>query len=82
MLLHMEKTDGVAIKHARKGREYSLPELPHFSVDGYCAETNTVYEILGVIFMAEPVKRFVTSSPQTETHWRPDMNRKLHDWSR
>jgi len=34
----------VAIKHARNGSEYSLPELPHFSVDGYCAETNTIYE--------------------------------------
>ena len=36
-LLHMEQTDGVATKHARNGREYRLPELPHFSVDGYCA---------------------------------------------
>jgi hypothetical protein len=41
-LLNMEQTDGVVIKHARNGREYRLPELPHFSVDGYCAETNTV----------------------------------------
>jgi len=46
-LLHMEQTDGVAIKHARNGREYRLSELPHFSVDGYCTETNTVYEFFG-----------------------------------
>ena len=43
-LLHMENTDVVVIKHARNGREYRLPELPHFSVDGYFAETNTIYE--------------------------------------
>ena len=35
------------IKHALNGREYRLPELPHFNVDGYCAETNTVYEYYG-----------------------------------
>jgi hypothetical protein len=46
-LLHMEQTYGLTIKHARNGREYRLPELPHFSVDGYCVETNTIYEIFG-----------------------------------
>jgi len=45
-LLHMEQTDGVVIKHARNGREYRLRELPHFSVDGYCAETNAIYEFV------------------------------------
>jgi len=43
-LLHMEETDGVQIMHCRNGREYRLPELPNFSVDGYCPETNTNYE--------------------------------------
>jgi len=28
-------------------REFRLPELPRYSVDGYCAETKTVYEFLG-----------------------------------
>ena len=46
-LLHMKQTEGVAIKQARNGREYRVPELPHFSVDGYCAETNTVFEFFG-----------------------------------
>ena len=46
----MEQTDGVAINHARKGREYRLLELPHFSVDGYCAETKTVFEVFGCYF--------------------------------
>ena len=35
-LLHMEEMDDSKIMHARNGREYRLPELPRFSVDGYC----------------------------------------------
>jgi len=38
-ILHMEEEDSCNILHARNGREYRLPELPHFIVDGYCAET-------------------------------------------
>jgi hypothetical protein len=45
-LLHMERMDGCHIQHARNGREFRLPELPHYSVDGYCAETRTIYEFL------------------------------------
>jgi len=43
-LLRMEATDGVKIMHCR---EYTLPELPHFSVDVYCPDTRTVYEFFG-----------------------------------
>ena len=49
-LLHMEKTDGCQIHYARNGREYKPPELPHYSVDGYCRETRTVYEFLGCYY--------------------------------
>jgi hypothetical protein len=49
-LLHMEQTDGCQIRHARNGREYWLAELPHYSVDVYCAETRTVYEFLGCYY--------------------------------
>jgi len=35
-LLQMEQTDGCQIQHARNGSEYRIPELPHYSVDGYC----------------------------------------------
>ena len=45
-LLHTEE-DNCKILHARNGREYRLPEPPHFSVDGYCAETRTVFEFMG-----------------------------------
>ena len=48
-ILYMEE-DKWKILHARNGREYRLPELPHFSVDGYCAETRTVYEFVGCFF--------------------------------
>jgi len=46
-LLHMERTDRCHIQHARNRREYKPPGFPHYSVDGYCAETRTIYEFLG-----------------------------------
>jgi len=49
-LLNMERTDGYHIQHARNGREYRPPELPHYSVDGYCAETRSIYEFLGCYY--------------------------------
>jgi hypothetical protein len=49
-LLYMEHTDGCHIRHATKGREYRPPELPHISVDWYCAETGTVYELMGCYY--------------------------------
>ena len=53
-LLHKKQNDGVVKKHARSGRDYSLPELPHFSVDGYCAEKKRVIGFSGVIGTAAP----------------------------
>jgi len=45
------KTDGGRkILHGRNGREYRLPDLPHFSVDSFCQETRTVYEFLGCYY--------------------------------
>jgi G:T-mismatch repair DNA endonuclease (very short patch repair protein) len=46
-LVYREQTNGCRIRHARNGREYRLPELPNFSVDGFGAETKTVYEFNG-----------------------------------
>jgi len=51
-LLHTEETDGVQIMHCRNEREYRLPELPNYSVDRYCLETNTIYEFLAVLARA------------------------------
>jgi hypothetical protein len=46
-ILHMQQTEGCKIMHARNSREYRLPELPRFSVEGNCAETRNVDEFLG-----------------------------------
>jgi len=48
--LHMERTDGCHIQHARNRREYRPPEFPQYSVDGYCAETRNIYEFLGYYY--------------------------------
>jgi len=37
----------VKIIHGRNGREFKVPELPHFSVDGYGPEIRTIYEFFG-----------------------------------
>ena len=44
--------------HCRNGREYSLPELPNFSVDGYCPETNKIYEIFGCFWHGHTCQPF------------------------
>jgi hypothetical protein len=49
-LLRLEKLNGCHLQHARNGRQYGTPELPHYTVDGYCAETRTVYEFLGCYY--------------------------------
>ena len=49
-LLYREQSDSCTTRHARNGREYRPPELPNLSVDGFYAETRTVYEILGCVF--------------------------------
>jgi len=46
----MERTDGCHIQPARNGRDFRPPELPHYSVDGYCAETRTINEFLGYYY--------------------------------
>jgi len=49
-LLHMDQADGCQIQHARNGREYRPPELPHYIVNDYCVEKRTVYEFLGCYY--------------------------------
>ena len=46
-LVYREQMDGYRKTHSRNGREYSFPALPRWSVDGFCEETNTVYEFCG-----------------------------------
>jgi len=51
-LVYSEMMDGGGRKilHGRNGREYRQPELPNFSVDGFCLETRTVYDFLGCYY--------------------------------
>jgi len=81
-LLHMEQTDGVKIKHARNGCEFRLPELPRFSLDGYCPETRIVYEFFGCHYhghTGQPFRDFITMNGDTlpERHERT-MSRLEH----
>jgi len=67
-LLHMEETDGVNVMQGRNVRECKVPELPHFRVHGYCPETRTIYEYMGVIFTVIRVNRSMTSSLRVTIH--------------
>ena len=49
-LVYREQTDGCTMRHARNGREYRHPEFLRLSVDGFCAETRTVYEFFGYLY--------------------------------
>ena len=64
----MEEKDCCKIKHVRNGRELRLPELPDFSVDGYCTETKTVYEFLGCFYhgcYCQPFRDLETKNEDT-----------------
>jgi hypothetical protein len=43
--MYSKVTSYILIQHIRNGCEFR-PELPHYSVDGYCAEARTMYEFL------------------------------------
>jgi len=58
-LVYKEKTDGLhKILHGRNGREFRLPQLPSFSVDGFCRETRVVYEFFGCYFHGNSCQPF------------------------
>ena len=57
-LVYRERTDGCTILHARNVREFRPPELSNLSVDGFCPETKTVYEILGCFFHGDTCQPF------------------------
>jgi G:T-mismatch repair DNA endonuclease (very short patch repair protein) len=44
--------------HAGNGREYRLPELPNFSVEGFCEETRIICEFLGCYFHCHTCQPF------------------------
>ena len=48
--------------HCRNGREYRVPELPNFIMDGYCPENNTIYEFFACFWHGHTFTRY--SLPQ------------------
>lgn len=48
-LEHIATTTGIHIQHAANGGEYKIPNT-NYRVDGFCKETNTVYEFHGDLF--------------------------------
>jgi hypothetical protein len=53
----------------RNGREVHLEGLPNLKVDGYCAETNEVFEFLGCFWHGCP------SMPNRhKAHWQNRLN--------
>ncbi len=51
----LAKDSGIHIQHGENGGEYSIPNTPYHA-DGYCAETNTIYEFHGDYWYGNPNK--------------------------
>lgn len=51
----IEKSENIIIQHAENGGEYRIPGTKYHA-DGYCAETNTVYEFHGSYWHGDPKK--------------------------
>ncbi|MGI0076333.1 MAG: DUF7487 domain-containing protein [Nitrosopumilaceae archaeon] len=47
------KEQNILIRHAQNGGEYKIPNT-RYSADGYCKETNTIYEFHGDIWHGNP----------------------------
>ena len=64
-MLYHELKEGITINHARNGKE---EKVGHFLVDGFCSDTNTIYEYLGY-FWHGCVKCYSrsTKNPKTGT---------------
>lgn len=52
-LEHISATQNIHIQHANNGGEYVIPNT-RLKVDGYCAQTNTVYEFHGSKWHGDP----------------------------
>lgn len=54
-LTQIEQLSNIKIQHAEQGGEYTIPGTT-LKVDGFCKETNTVYEFYGDIFHGNPTR--------------------------
>ncbi len=48
------ESEHIHIKHARNGGEYHIPGMGTCRADGYCSETNTIYEFHGDYWHGNP----------------------------
>jgi hypothetical protein len=53
-LRYIEQEQGVIIQHANNYGEYTIPGT-RFKADGYCIETNTIYEFYGDFWHGNPL---------------------------
>jgi len=60
-LVNREQAYGCTILEARNVRLYRPSEIPHLSVDDFCVETRSMYELCVVITMVIHVYPFGTS---------------------
>jgi len=77
-LRSIELSEGISIQHAESGGELRVRHSKgHYLVDGYCEETNTVYEFHGDIWHGNPA----CFSPDDCPHpFRPEITAKqLHE---
>ena len=49
----MQVRDNVSIQHAENQGEFKIPQTNYWA-DGYCKETNTIYEFLGDFWHGNP----------------------------
>lgn len=47
------KKENIFIQHALNGDEVQIPGTK-YKVDGFCKETNTIYEFMGGLFHSDP----------------------------
>lgn len=53
-LVGIMEHDGIHIQHAENGGEFKIPGTPYYS-DGFCAETNTIFEFHGDAWHGNPL---------------------------
>lgn len=58
----IEKTEGVHIQHAKNMGEYRIPGT-RYKADGYCKDTNTIYEFYGDAYHGNPETYAETDTP-------------------
>lgn len=51
---HVAKKENISIQHAVNGSEHKILDSK-YKADGYCAETNTIYEFLGCFYHGCPI---------------------------